>query len=85
MINADEAGRFLRGFAPPDEFLQFIRALNEAGMLESAEGRDPRAELIYMLEKPWKWADEYVAWYAAGRPMDASESGWWQFAEAVEA
>lgn len=77
MINRDEAGRILQGFAPPDEFLQFIRALVEADVI------DPD-EFVYFLEKPWKWADAFVAWNEAGRPLDDSESGWGKFNEAVE-
>jgi hypothetical protein len=82
-INRDEAGRILQGFAPPDEFLQFIRALDEADALEGDVTND-LSTVIYLLEKPWKYAGEFVAWNEAGRPMDDSESGWSRFVEAIE-
>ena len=82
-ITWDEAGQLLQRHAPADEFLQFIRALVEADLLET-DVRGDFGEFIYFLEKPWKWAGAFVAWDTAGRPLDDSEQGWQAFTEAVE-
>lgn len=83
-MDSEQAGRILQAHAPADEFLQFIRALVEGDLLET-DVRGDMGEFVYFLEKPWKWADAFVAWDAAGRPLDASEAGWEQFLAAVEA
>jgi hypothetical protein len=77
-MNAEQAGQILNGHAPDDELLQFVRALVEAGKLTEVEG------LVYFLEKPWKYADEFVSWDHFDRPMDDSEPGWDAFAQAIE-
>jgi len=73
------AGHILQRHAPEDEFLQFIRALVAAGWLTEMD------EVVYFLEKPWKYAGEFFAWDAAGRPMDDSEPGWSKFIETAQA
>lgn len=73
-----EAEVALRNSAIEDHTLQFIRALDSADVFPGA------GALIYFLEKPWKWAPEYAAWLASGKPMDYSEDGWDEFVAAVE-
>jgi hypothetical protein len=77
-----EAERLLTNNAPADEFLQFVRALVEADAL-TTDVRGDFSEVVYFLEKPWKWATEFVAWDEAGRPMDDSMPGWEAFTIAV--
>ncbi len=51
------------------ELLAFVRANDEAGLLEDVSAA------LYMIEKPWKWNDEHAAWVAAGRPSTMPEAG----------
>lgn len=83
-ITEDKAREVLATQAPSDEFLQFARAMIDAGKFAAAETNELR-EFTYFLEKPWKWAAEFAAWDAAGRPQDGSEQGWEAFLVAVEA
>lgn len=53
-------------FENKGEVLAFLRARNEAESLTFEN-------VIYFLEKPWKWDDEYEAWIRAGRPPKAPE------------
>ena len=76
-MDAEAAGLILARYAPPDFFLQFIRALVEADAIDTGE-------FVYFLEKPWKWADAFAAWDAFGRPLDHSMPGWDSFLLAVE-
>jgi hypothetical protein len=50
-------------FLVSDEGLAFLRAYADASDVNVAE-------LLYMLEKPWKFQSEYVAWVAFDRPQD---------------
>ena len=78
-MTVEQAEKFLRQQFLDDTFLQFIRALDEAGWLLGDVTND-LSPIIYLLEKPWKWTSEFLRWDAAGRPMDDSEPGWEQFA-----
>lgn len=62
-----------------DELLAFARALDSAGQFQKV------SEVIYFLEKPWKWAPEWAVWTTVGKPMDESEAGWEAFQESVDA
>lgn len=78
------AGHLLQSFAPPDEFLQFFRALIEGGRIGDGREYGWSAQVIEFLEKPWHWATEFYAWDGHGRPMDASMPGWEAWLEAIE-
>lgn len=54
------------------------------GALISADAL-PLTEVSYMLDKPWKWQDEYAIWKAAGKPTDSTDPGWSAFVEGIEA
>lgn len=65
-----------------DNFLTFTRALVNAGAFDS------EADLLYFLEKPWKWSTAYAVWTANGRPTNDESpedvAGWRRFLEALE-
>lgn len=73
-MDRDTAEKYLRQWKLNDVFLQFFRALQER------DGSD--FDAAYFLDRPEKWADDYVEWVKAGKPEDASEAGWEAF-EAV--
>lgn len=51
--------------APGDDFLRFVRALIE---------RDgDTLDVAYLLEKPWKWTSDYIAWTDAGEPDECPD------------
>lgn len=77
-MDEDRARVALATNAPGDEFVQFIRALVEAGKLPDT------GALLAFLEKPWHWATEFAAWDTNGRPLDHSEAGWDAWLEAIE-
>ena len=54
----------------PDEVAAFGYVLVDTGELESAR------DVLYYVEKPHKWSPEHELWEAAGRPGDASVTGW---------
>lgn len=58
------------------DFLRFACALREAV--------GPGFDWTYFLEKPWKWAPEWVAWVAECEPSDPTSDGWDGFAAVVE-
>lgn len=76
-ITPKQAEKFLQANAINGELLEFVRALDMALAFVRT------GELLYFLEKPWKWTDEFVAWDAAGRPTSHSDEGWGAFADAL--
>jgi hypothetical protein len=56
---------------------QFVAALIEADELAIDH-------IPLLLEKPWKWQNEYDAWIAAYRPIDPSQPDWLQFVKALD-
>jgi hypothetical protein len=61
----------------PSKLIDFGRALET--YLVGADFEWP-----YFLDKPRKWASEYVAWADAGYPQEGDE-GWHDFDRAMEA
>jgi hypothetical protein len=56
-------------------------ALGFARAMHNLHGSD--FELLYFLEKPWKWQDEYERWCSAGMPSSSDAETWeaWAVAE----
>lgn len=75
----EAAERYLRSATLDDISLQFVRALAEADAFNG-----DISNVLYFLDKPWKWAKEYAVWGANGRPNDDSEPGWEAFQAAVD-
>lgn len=71
-----EAERALSSYVVSPRIVLFGRALAE--LVGSV------FDWPYYLEKPHKWAPEYVAWQENGEPLDYSEAGWEPFVDAVE-
>jgi hypothetical protein len=59
-----------------DDGLGFARAITDA------VGLDCDA-LLYLLEKPWKYADEWSLWLELDRPQDG-DARWDEFLAALE-
>lgn len=47
-----------------------------ADMLTSAGWLDTAQDVVYFLEKPWKWQEQRDLWIAAGSPTPGSDA--WQ-------
>lgn len=78
MITAERienAERELARSAPTGHLIALGRAIAEL---------DGELDWPYFLEKPWKWAREYVAWCDHGRPDTGDGAAWEAFADAVE-
>lgn len=58
--------------------IRFARALAQLQTFTAAE-------LLDYLEKPHKWAPEFVEWVIAGEPTDEAEDAWDVWNEACEA
>lgn len=58
-------------FESRQELLAFARALDGCGAFDE----DGIPDLLYFLERPWKWTPEYNAWVAAGRPAETLQDG----------
>jgi hypothetical protein len=56
-------------------FPLFVRAMIAA---------DSDFDVVYFLEKPWKWNMEANAWYTFGLPKQPGDPGWRQFQQAVD-
>lgn len=54
-----------------------------AGILVRADWLDSADDVIYYLEKPWKWNNEYELWDGCGRP-DLDDEGWDFFLKKLE-
>lgn len=72
------SAQFYEGIAKrwriPDTCTSFARAMLEIY---------PDWDVLYYLEKPWKWAPEMAAWAANGKPTAAGEPGFMKFANEV--
>lgn len=55
-----------------------------AGLGAALVELDGELDWPYFLEKPWKWAREYVVWTEWGRPGSDDGAAWEGFARAVE-
>lgn len=81
-MTTEEAEVELRSHRPDEDFRAFLRALDVAGAFIT------RSDLLYALEKPWKYAREYEVWVRVGRPCDDSDPddlpGWRRFLAAVD-
>ena len=60
------------------EIVEFAEMLVDADLLESAK------DVIYFLDKPWKWNNEHEAWVRHGRPADDTADGWFPFHKELE-
>lgn len=67
----------MKWFEERAELAAVARMLTAANWLTSPE------DVVYFLEKPWKWENERDAWIGAGRPM-AEDAGWQLFAARLE-
>lgn len=86
-MDAEKAENFLRAQAISDDFLRFLHAVQEANGFFA----DEASNLLYALEKPWKYAGAYAAWVNAGKPSEEvnhlddgqPDSDWESFVDAV--
>lgn len=76
-MTVDEAETYLRDVAAriPDDFLNFVRALEDADLMGDG--------FAYFLEKPYKHSSEYMAWDHEDKPSDGDGEAWDAFLEAV--
>jgi hypothetical protein len=60
-----------------------IAVMALAGALVRADHFDTAEDLLYFLEKPWKYTPEHELWVDCGRP-DLDEDGWPEFLRKLE-
>jgi len=75
-MNERQARELLSGWRIPDNCVSFARAMHDY---------DHGFDWPYFLEKPYKWAREFAAWTAAGRPIERRDPGWDGFERALDA
>ncbi len=63
----EAARRELSAQSPSGMLLNFAGTLTDAGLLDSGE-------LWYFLDKPYKWAGEWLLWLQHGEPAEGDDS-----------
>lgn len=56
----------------------FLEVLLESDVIDVEQD-----EILYMLNQPWKYNEEYIAWDEAGRPMP-NDSSWDGYLDSLE-
>ena len=67
-------------YANYSEIVAFAYVLVDADYLPAGQ-----KEVVYYLEKPWKWTEEHRIWAASGRPNSGDEPAWEIFLRHLEA
>jgi hypothetical protein len=58
------------------KYISFVRCMTESGLAGD--------DWWYMLEKQWKWDDEYAIWLKYGEPTDATDPMFDTFMDRIE-
>lgn len=60
-----------------DDILGFLDAMTNGDYMDARD-------VLLFLEKPWKWADEYVLWLNNGKPLDHDEDAYQAWVDLME-
>lgn len=64
VVVRDSAGWQRRWFEVREELVALAQVLDDSGFFDTTR------DVVYFLEKPWKWSPEYERWVRAGRPAE---------------
>jgi hypothetical protein len=67
-VNTKTAELLLQAYAVPDDFLNFLKALQTADAFAGSI-----TNVIYAVEKPWKYANAYAIWGEVGKPTEPED------------